>query len=772
MGKVYLDSLGGLPGAGAIPAKQMIVGIAPSTKRPVDRRLEPFGSASWSVIQKITQVAQGDLYVTNLIKDPMDPGSKVTVRDVRKWTAALEEEIALVKPERVLALGKFPAVALCPNFAGLREDHGTFFFNERFNFYAVPTYHFAAAFRDRRLLPFVTNDLRRFFTLPDPTPAKYKLLDLNGSLNVLPWERYAGRRIFLDVETTGVTMQDHITMLGFAWEGHATNYVVENPTSQWAKKFLHCIIQHKNTMVGHNLPFDVAMLMLLLDGKFPRTIPTEDTMLMAHAAGEEILSLKHLTSAKTNLPGSRSGGGYADPLYLAEDVRSTAAVYKVFEDRRGTFAQRLLSTLIVPVARMRVRGVYIDHARLAEIEAETKVQRESITTQLMKLNGRKGEFNPQSSVQTAEFLRRSGVKLTEKTDAGAWSVKEKTLLALEPLYPDNPAMKTLLAYRAAQKLLTGFIKSYNKFSAADGLLHPTLKLFGARTGRLSCSDPNLQQVPREGPLKLIFVPRPGFEALCLCDLSQAELRVAALIADDDKMVDALLSEDVHRRIASIVFHKPEKDITPQQRKWSKRITFGIIYGGSSWGLSATSGLPEEEVAAIIKMIRREFTGLDRWLIRSRNLAKTAEFVETAYGRRRSLTGIREHEGVGGAYRKIVNTPVQSLASDLILVVLHVVDEEIARRKLKTRPLFTVHDSLALEVGNGESEIIPEILDKGFKTIAKTPIKNFRLFERLPIIGDMALGDSWAACESTNEGYGPRVCYAFSTHSPAKRTSKK
>lgn len=767
VGKIYLDALGGLPGAGAIPAELMIVGLAPSTKRPPERHLEPFGASSWNLIKNIVKDSPS-LFITNLIKSPMDPGTKVKISDVRRWIPALEQELAFVKPRRILAVGKAPAVALCPGFVSMREDHGAFFRNPVFNTIVVPTFHFAAAFRDRRLLPFLQNDLRRFFTLPDPEPSKYKMIE---DVEALPWEKFVGKRLFLDLESTGVSMADEVTMLGLTWEGSRVVYIKEKPTPQWLLKLYALIARSKNQVIGHNLAFDIAMMSSRLSKPFPRSIPVEDTMLMAHTAGEEVLSLKHLTSFHTDLPGSHFGGGFKDPLYLAEDVRSTAAIYKVFEPARKTFIHRLLSSLVPTIAQMRVRGVYIDHKRLNEIAEQTEKEVSRLERELMKANRGK-EFNPRSSEQVAQFLIRGKVKLTEKTEAGAWSVSEKVLVALAEQYPDNPAMKLLLEYRAVSKLDSGFIMAYRKFSENDGLLHPNLKLYGTRTGRPSCSDPNLQQVPREGPLKQIFVPRPGFEAFCLCDLSQAELRVAALTSDDDLMVEALLSEDVHRRIASIVFKKSEKDITAQERKWSKRITFGIIYGGSAYGLSFTSGLPEHEVAAIIKMLRREFKGLNRWLIRSKTQAVTAKYVETVFGRRRSLVGVREQEGAGGAYRKLVNTPVQSVASDLILIIMHVVKEELVKRKMKSFPLFTVHDSLAIEIANGESDEIPELLELGFKTLNKTPITKFRLFKYLPIVGDMALGSSWAACESTNEKYDPRVCYSFSTHAPMQRTKKK
>jgi DNA polymerase-1 len=741
----YLDLLTGLPGKGPIPAKYVIVGIAPSTKRPAGRKLEPFGASSWRFIQTVRREFP-DIYITNLIKTPLAPRSKVGVTLIRQNLPVLLEELRIVKPERVLTFGTAPAQALCPGFKKLREDRGTFFRHPD-GFLVIPTYHPAAVMRDPDRGKAVSRDLHRFFSIT-PEFAKYEILP-HEAIQAFLFPQDA--LVSVDIETPSLT-DFTITMLGFRVFQTETVYIIQRPTPEILRQFTSSLKQQHCTIVGHNLTFDLRVIFESIGYDMPR-LPVEDTILLSHIAGEQGLSLKNLTTLYTDLPGSRAGGSFADPQYLAEDVRSVEALYYHFVEYRERFAYKLLRDLTPSVAAMQFRGVHIDRQLLEEQRIKTASE---VAQCLMQLNADGGdEVNWQSPIQVVEFLARAGVRLVEKTKTGRFSVKESVLLELE-----HPAAKLILQIRERKKLLSTYYEGYGRLMDARGNLHPRLRLTGTKTGRLSCSDPNLQNVPRQGPLKLCFVSRWKGGHYGLLDLSQAELRVAALLSNDTVMAGALLAEDPHRRIASMVFGLPEDEIDATMRKASKAVTFGLLYGGTVTGLAKRAGLPEERIAEVMEEIFEKFSALRKWL-KEMWTAVDEGSLTTLFGRTRTLIPEQFYEGDRGAYRKAINTPVQSTASDIALWILFQTVEGIRRERVKSRVLFGVHDSILIEIAPGEEEVMASLVQLSFMSLKETPLTTLPLYYSLPIMGELIIGNSWAETESTNESYKPIKFYPCS-----------
>lgn len=752
-----------LPGRGWIPADFALVGIAPSPNRPQHRAWEPFGASSYKIIQEIMRAVSGSIYITNLVKSPAELGAKIPKLLFEASKATLYEELRLVRPKRVVAIGKDPAVALCPGFQNLREDHGTFFWNPELSTFVVPTYHFSAGGRDPRLWPLILRDLERFFKLPDPVAANYSLITSETG-----WPEFESERVILDIETTSTELDAKILMLGV--RAGENNYILMDPTPQDIYKLGERLTGKR--LLGHNLSFDLGLLEKSAPGWLIGRVPgvsLEDTMLLAHLLGEEILSLKHLTTFYTDLPGSRFGSPQGiSPAYLAEDLRSTEAVYERLKERLSSaepFVKKIIDRLIFPIAAIRLRGVKIDRERLEELINETEQKLKALDEELRSFSG--GLLvNWNSPRQVVLFLQQAGLRLTEKTPSGQYSASEATLLELQSAFPENKALKKLLEYRAVHKLLTGFLQPYLEASSEDSRLHPKLSLTGTRTGRLSCQEPNLQQVTRTGPLKTLFVPTDPEGYIGLIDLAQAELRVAAYVSEDTKLVEALLSTDVHRTIASRVFHKPPEEVSATERKASKKVTFGILYGGTATGLSKKFQLPIEDVTKVLETFMEAFPKLASWLKKMRELSKTETEVRTLFGRTRNLAGTKELEGIAGVYRKMVNTPIQSVASDIMTTVFGAVWSHLEFREAKSRVLFGVHDSLLLDVARGEEELVAGAVQAGFLELRETPLGRVRVFEKLPITGELILGKSWAAVEDTNENYHPEMIFAVSSHQSA------
>jgi len=747
------DWVTGLPGRGPIPAEYMVIGLAPSPGRPRDRRLEPFGSTSWDLVQKLRE-DYPSMYVTNLVKEPLTPGKKAGKRTITRWLPALHREIELVDPERILCLGDQVAKALLPGFSSLREDHGTLFsFQNRI---WTATYHFTAARRNASLRPMLSRDLERFFTLPDPVAPEYVLVSRPEEI---PLKR--GRTVVLDIETTGVGLADTITLLGLRSMGR--NYIMVAPDPEVLVSLSRRLLEHRVTLLGHNLVFDLSFLLRITGGRWEADIPIEDSMSLAYTRGHLILALKHLTTTLTDLPGSRfSSVSTQDPVYLAGDLESTEQVFAAIRrDEKPPYVYHLLTDLAPIIARMKMAGVYVNPETLERVGTIAREQAHEAKAALESAAGVKpGTVNFASSKQVIALLQSHKVPL-ETNRAGNPSAAEKVLL---PLVDEYPIVKALLAYRESDKLVSGFVLPYQALLQYSPFLHPTMMIHSTRTGRLSCRNPNLQQVPREGPLKEVFESRWEGGQYGLIDFSQAELRVAALISQDPEFLKALLGPDVHRYIASLCFEKTEEEITSAERKASKKITFGLLYGGSSKGLAARAGLPVQRVDKIIKVFFSKFPRLAQWFEEQRYQVITERHVTTVFGRTRDLTPELLLEGPSGAYRKAVNTPIQSLASDCMLVVLRTVYGLLREHRFDSRPIFGVHDSLLLDVAPGEEEAVGDFVQEGFRSLWDTPLSSdLPFWKDLPLTGEFILGPTWASVESTNAAYAPTFQLPCSSH---------
>lgn len=754
------ESPSGLPGKGEVPAEYAIVGQSPSTRRAPGRELEPFGAKSYKILAGLLDMYP-DIYVTNLVKEPFRPGKKPGVTTIRLWAPRLFDELRLVSPRRILTLGDIAARALCgDHFSGLREDRGTFFWNRELDAWVVPTYHFSAGARNPHLNRFINRDLQRFYTLADPdlSSVRYEVCpeDTDRYLGRILRQCPEGAEVILDVETTGLGLDAALTQVGITWEDGPV-FLFLAPTPGVMIQLGEIFKRKHVTLVGHNLQFDWGVLLRTTNWKWPR-MGAHDTMLLGHIKGEEVLALKHLVTLYTDRPGSRTGGSPGDPLYLAEDVIGTSEVFRLFREHASAPIYPVLQDLVPLVASIKVRGVHIDRDRLQTIRDETADRVVAARAVLDELSG-DPSINWNSTHQVPPVLVRLGVPLFERTDSGNLSVAEKYLL---PLREAHPIVDALLKYREEEKQLSGFCEGWLKASASDSRLHPTLLLTGTETGRLACRDPNLQQVKREGPLKEIFVPEEPEGSYGIVDLDQAELRVAALLSGDEGLLQALLESDPHRFIASIVFKKPEAEVSATERKASKKTTFGVLYGGSAYGLAQKAGLEVDMVQYVIDMLRKEFKVLFKWMDVKQREAIASGFIPTIFGRNRP---VKEHLARGNdsqVRRLAVNTPIQSVASDSMLVVIRGTDRRLRKARLASRVLFGVHDSALTSVGPGEAEAVARAVQSAFLDLQSTPIGKLPGFDRLPLTGSFMTGPSWAAVESTNAAYAPVASWQCSS----------
>ncbi len=724
----------GNPGFGSVPADVMIVGFAP--RSPSTSR--PFGSALLEVTSFIREELGGTIYCTNLSQTPQKYPQKLTKTEAESALLELQEEIALVKPQAILLLGAdVSKVFLKTRMESFLEDRGTTFLFEE-GFFAMPTFH-PSALKTPKLTSQFSHDLERLkFALIGKVQLPDTLVD------ELPQNKKPSYAI-LDVETEG--LYGPLLLLGLRVDG--VSHVFTPPLFQEAFAYLVEIASAGCEIVGHNLSYDLSVLRTNF-GHSVDSFKLFDTMVAHHILGYENLSLKTLsTQSSLSFPGCRASRDFI--TYNSLDLQGTELLYQQSQKLPAREVFSALMEWVKIASRSSSEGVFILRDRLIEVEKDLHVESLTALSNLKKLLG---DINPNSPLQLGPALIRCGVPL-EKTEKGNFSTAEQALSAVAETHP---AAAAVLSYREKTKLhqmMKGYLESGTHY------LHPKLKICGTATGRFSCEDPNMQQVPREGPLKSIFASRYGEQGrIILMDLSQAELRCAAIITKDSKIIEALAREDVHRAIASLVFKKPPEKIDSHERKWSKRVTFGILYGGSPVGLSAKFGLKEEEVKKIFKGFFAEFTGVKSWIDSIRN--NPPREVNTLLGRKRSLEDFFP-EDINAAVRRAINTPIQSLASDLLLIIGAHANLTFRKRNLAARVLFPVHDSILIDSPREEVEEILEVLSGEFKRIKR--LLGSELFvdgQEIEISGDGAIGLTWAETESTSEYYHPEATFTFST----------
>ena len=310
---------------------------------------------------------------------------------------------------------------------------------------------------------------------------------------------------------------------------------------------------------------------------------------------------------------------------------------------------------------------------------------------------------------------------------------------LEKLAPEYPIVRDLLEYRQLAKLKSTYADGLAGQIGGDGRVHSTFNQTITATGRISSTDPNLQNIPVRLELgrqiRKVFVPEEGYVFLD-ADYSQIELRVLAHMSGDEKLIEAYRqAQDIHAITASQVFHVPFEEVTPQQRRNAKAVNFGIVYGISSFGLSQDLSISRKEAQAYIENYFHTYPGIKRFLDDAVKKGREEGFVTTLYGRRRPVPELASSNFMQRSFgeRIAMNSPVQGTAADIIKIAMNRVYQELRRRKLHSRLILQVHDELLIETLVDEVEEVGEILMSQMKHAADLAVE---------LEVDMHQGASW------------------------------
>ncbi|MEK7151362.1 MAG: DNA polymerase, partial [Patescibacteria group bacterium] len=395
--------------------------------------------------------------------------------------------------------------------------------------------------------------------------------------------------------------------------------------------------------------------------------------------------------------------------------------------------------LIPVLAEMEFNGIKIDTKSLEVLLKSTTKELSKLEDKIYKLAG--ADFNINSPQQLSEILyERLQIRgKIRKTGGGALSTAAPEL---EKIREEHPIIDQILQYRELQKLKTTYIEPFPQLvNPADGRIHTTYNQTGAGTGRLSSENPNLQNVPIKTELgqefRKAFISEVGYQLVSF-DYSQIDLRVAAHMAQDKKMIDVFRrGEDIHTATAAEIFEVKPEDVTKEMRRQAKTLNFGVLYGMGSLGFSRAAGVTTLRAREFITKYFVDFSGVAEYMESIKEKAHRDGYVETIFGRRRSLMDIYSTipQVQAQAERMAINHPIQGTAADLVKLAMIGVFKYIHENSIteKVKLLLQVHDELVFEV---KTELVKKFVPE-FKKIMESVHKL-----DVPLIVDVKYGDNW------------------------------
>ncbi len=531
----------------------------------------------------------------------------------------------------------------------------------------------------------------------------------------------------IDMEAVGISI---------SWEAGTAYYVPLSGTraerAALLAPFKASFEDDSKTKVGQNLKYDLGVLHrygIEVKG------PLWDTML-AHYLLEpdmrhnmdylaktylnyEPISIEELIGKKGRGQQQGSMEDVELPIiaeYAAEDADITWQLYKVFEPKiKELNLENLLleveGKLIPVLAAMEQEGCMVDTKALVELSDLLGEEAQKVEFEVYNLAGEKFNIN---STQQLGYILFDKLKLdskAKKTKTGKYATNEEVLqkLALE----DIPIAELILSYREFIKLKSTYVDNLpDMIDKADMRVHTTYNQAVAATGRLSSTQPNLQNIPirtsRGKEIRKAFVPRDSNHLILSADYSQIELRIMAAFSGDATMIQAFKEDkDIHAITASRLNKVPLEQVDSEMRRRAKTANFGIIYGISAFGLSQRLNIPRAEAKEIIDNYFKEFSAVKEYMDRVINEARENGFVQTILGRRRWLPNLnsRNQTERGFAERNAINAPIQGSAADMIKVAMIHIHDWLKQEKLKTKMILQVHDELVFDAHKDEVEYI-------------------------------------------------------------------
>ena len=590
---------------------------------------------------------------------------------------------------------------------------------------------------------------------------EYKLIDNEEDLQKL-YDFLLTKQFFvLDTETTSTTPIDaELVGMSFAVEEHKAFYVPVSSNREEALQRINLfkpLFENESIMkIGQNLKYDLEVL---------RNYNVElkglmwDTMIAHYLIQPELrhnmdymaeIYLHYQTIHIDELIGPKGKNQRSmrdlDPKdvyeYACEDADITLQLKNKLEDElKQHNCEDLFYHIEMPLmpvlAEMEMNGVCLDTASLAETSKQFTTRMNEIEQRIYELAGE--QFNIASPKQVGEILfdKLKIVEKAKKTKTGQYVTSEEVL---QQLKNKHEIVADILEHRGLKKLIGTYIDALPKLiNPRTGHIHTSFNQTITATGRLSSSDPNLQNIPIRGEdgkeIRKAFIPEPG----CLffsADYSQIELRVMAHLSQDPQMIEVFREgKDLHAATAANIYKKPIEEVTRDERTKSKRANFGIIYGITVFGLAERLDIPRDEAKMLIDGYFETFPQVHDYMEKSKEIARQQGYVTTLFGRRRYLPDINSANSVvrGFAERNAINAPIQGTAADIIKVAMIHIFQRFKAEGIKSKMILQVHDELNFSVYPDEKEKVERIVLEEMQNAFHMSV---------PLVADSGFGENW------------------------------
>lgn len=594
------------------------------------------------------------------------------------------------------------------------------------------------------------------------TPHNYILVNTAEDQQKLAEKLATLQSFCFDTESTSVeALEAEIVGLSFSWEKGKAYYVptpsdreeAENIVSLFKPVLENATIEK----IGQNIKYDILLLSrygVRVQG------PLFDTMIAHYLIdpdtrhGMDVLAeiyLGYTPVSITELIGPRGKNQLTMrdveitkvTEYAAEDADITWQLHEIFkplliETQTLELAEKVEFPLVYVLADIERNGVKIDVDTLKVFSKSLEEDVKRLEQTIYEKTG--VTFNIASPKQLGEVLfdKLQLDPKAKKTKTGQYKTGEDVLLALAN---KSDIVQDILDFRQLQKLKSTYVDALpGLINKETGLIHTSYNQAVAATGRLSSTNPNLQNIPirteKGREVRKAFIPRSTGNVLLSADYSQIELRLIAELSQDKNMLEAFAAgHDIHRATAARVYGVPLEEVTSDQRRNAKAVNFGIIYGQSAFGLSQNLGISRKDASDIIDQYFSQYTGIRQYMTSTIESAKEKGYVETILKRRRYLRDINSANMTvrGFAERNAINAPIQGSAADLIKIAMIDIQDDIINSSLKGKMIMQVHDELVFDVPQEEAD--------RFKTIIIDRMKN-AIKLQVPIEVEVGLGSNW------------------------------
>lgn len=601
---------------------------------------------------------------------------------------------------------------------------------------------------------------------PTQVAGQYRVIQTAEELQELVATLQRQSAFVIDTETTGLDIVNDLPIgLSFCWQSGEAVYVpliaehqAPLPTAE-ILAHLKPILTHEGILkIGHNVKFDWQMLMQVgieMAGPFFDTMiasyvltPNERHHSLDHCCLKYFQYQKIPTSALIGKDASISMRDVPlDQLsaYAGEDADFTWRLYETLAPQlKERHLEQLFNDIEMPLltilAKMERTGVFVQKDALHDLLGELTKLEEQFTQRIYALAGE--EFNINSPKQLGNILYEKlkiheslGVKVKKNKSGFSTDVS-----VLEQLV-DHPLAQEILEYRSVMKLKNTYVETLPQMiNERTGRLHTSFHQTGTATGRLSSSEPNLQNIPIRTPLgrkiRAAFASASPDTVLLAADYSQIELRVLAHLADDSNLKAAFeQGQDIHRATAAKIFDVPESEVTDDQRSQAKAINFGIIYGMGAHRLARETGVRMSEAKAFIDRYFATYPGIQEFIKARIQEAEAEGGVKTLGGRHRPLPDIRSpnHMLRKAAQNMAINTPIQGTAADLMKVAMIKLQNELEKQQLNAKLILQVHDELIIECPKDEIEQVSQIVKRSMEEAMALHV---------PLRVEVGIGSNW------------------------------